>query len=264
MPKSTREGPAALVTFSLQSGSNGNSIYVEVGGVRLLIDAGISAQKANMRLSDYGRRMSDVDALLISHDHNDHIRAAGVYQRKFGMPIYATAATFGSVRHLLGKVREVRHFRAGETFSIRDVEIHTLSTPHDAVDGVVFVIEHNGKRLGVLTDLGHPFRGLGELLASLDAVYLESNYDPEMLANGPYSWDLQERIRGEGGHISNAEAAELLQSSANGRLQWAALAHLSETNNHPDVALATHREILGDRYPLVVAGRDRVSKMLHV
>lgn len=253
-----------MVTFSLQSGSNGNSIYVEVGGVRLLIDAGISAQKANLRLNDYGRRMSDVDALLISHDHNDHIRAAGVYQRKFGMPIYATAATYGSVRHLLGTVRDVRHFRAGDSFALRDVVIHTLRTPHDAVEGVVFVIEHGGKRLGVLTDLGHPFGGLRELLGTLDAVYIESNYDPEMLANGPYSLDLQERIRGAGGHISNAEAAELLLRGANGRLQWAALAHLSEKNNAPDVALATHREILGERYALHVAARDRVSKMLHV
>jgi phosphoribosyl 1,2-cyclic phosphodiesterase len=249
--------------ISLQSGSNGNCIYVEAGGVRLLFDAGISGSSAVERLAAHDRDIRAVDALIISHNHSDHISSAGIFQRKFGIPLYVTSRCLSAAqtRCSLGKLKEVHHFRSGSTIRIGSVSVHTIPTPHDGEDGVVFVVDDGERRLGILTDLGHVFQDLGRTIASLDAVFLESNYDPEMLTNGPYPRFLKMRIKGPGGHISNRESAELLAGAAGGRLQWACLAHLSEENNSPEVALRTHREVLGTGLPLHIASRYRVSEI---
>src|SRR3989304_3101333 len=214
-------------TFSLQSGSNGNAIYVEADGVRLLFDAGISGALAERRMTVHDRDIRDVDALIISHDHIDHVRCAGIYQRKFGLPIYITRRTLTATWCNLGKLSDVRYFQSGDSLSFGHVIVHTLRTPHDAADGVVFVVECEGKRLGILTDLGHPFRELQDLLEQVDAAYLECNYDPEMLETGTYPMELKARIRGAGGHLSNDESASLLRTCGRHRPKWIAVAHLS-------------------------------------
>lgn len=268
-----------MLTIPLQSGSNGNCIYVEAGGVRLLFDAGISGCRAKERLARFGRRIEDVDAVVISHDHGDHTSTMGVFHRKFGLPIWVTPATFAAAgrRRRLGRIESVNHFAAGETLSFGDngehngnsgpVLVETIPTPHDGADGVAFVVEHNGRRLGILTDLGHRFDGLDEVVGSLDAVLLESNYEPEMLRHGPYPEFLKARIRGSGGHISNRESAELLCDSGE-RMQWACLAHLSADNNSPQAAVQTHEKILGKtrscRIQLHVAGRYDATGILEV
>lgn len=254
----------AVLTCSLQSGSNGNAIYVEADGVRLLFDAGISGRQANLRLAMHHRNISDVDALLVSHAHSDHSRCAGVYQRLFGFPLHCTEGTQRAIRPFVGKLRDVRAFEPGAAIEFRSVRVHSIATPHDADQSVAFVIEHAGRRLGILTDLGHPFDGLPQLLTTLDAVYIESNYDPRMLDESWYPPQLKARIRGAAGHLSNDEAAALLAACGRDRLRWAALAHLSEENNHPDVALQTHHAVLGADYPLTVASRYDVSELLHV
>jgi phosphoribosyl 1,2-cyclic phosphodiesterase len=202
--------------ISLQSGSNGNCIYVEVGGVRLLFDAGISGSQVRERLALHGRDASAVDAVLISHDHVDHSRSMGILHRKFGLPIYATAKTYRAAnRYGLGEIGDLRHFAAGEVMRFGKVTVETISTPHDAEDGVVFVVDDGKHRLGILTDLGHVFSGLDDLIASLNAVLLESNYDPEMLANGSYPAWLKRRIAGPAGHISNvAERVKRFETTA--------------------------------------------------
>jgi phosphoribosyl 1,2-cyclic phosphodiesterase len=251
--------------ISLQSGSNGNCIYVETGGVKLLFDAGISGNRAKDRLARQGRDIAGVDAVLISHDHVDHSRCMGVYHRKFGLPIYATAKTHRAAsRFDLGDIEDLRHFTAGETLPFGKVTVETISTPHDGVDGVVFVVDDGTYRLGILTDLGHVFEELEAVIGSLDAVLLESNYDPEMLANGPYPEFLKQRIEGPGGHISNIEAAEVLKSSSSNRLKWVCLAHLSEDNNTPALALKAHSRILGKRLPIFVATRFEASAVMRV
>jgi phosphoribosyl 1,2-cyclic phosphodiesterase len=251
--------------ISLQSGSNGNCIYVETSGVKLLFDAGISGRQAKERLAQHGRDIAGVDAVLISHDHVDHSRSMGIFHRKFGLPIYATAKTYRAAnRYELGEIEDLRHFHSGETLRFDGVSVETIPTPHDAEDGVTFVVDDGKHRLGILTDLGHVFPGLDEVIASLDAVLLESNYDPEMLANGPYPEFLKERIEGPGGHISNFEAAEVLKSHARQRMQWACLAHLSEDNNRPSLALKTHHRILGKRLPILVATRYEASELLPI
>ncbi|MBT3200868.1 MAG: MBL fold metallo-hydrolase [Phycisphaerales bacterium] len=250
-----------MKVISLQSGSSGNCIYIEAGGARLLIDAGISGKKAEQRLAETGRDIRDIDAILISHDHGDHIACAGIYQRKFKLPIYVTQPTLDAtqIHRPIGSLDDVRHFSAGNTIDINGVTIETIPTPHDGTDGVAFVIDDRRHRLGVLTDLGHVFDGLRPLIQTLDAVIIESNYDPEMLAYSPYPEFLKQRIAGPGGHISNAESAQLLAPSVGGKLQWACLGHISGENNDPARAIATHRQILGPSLPLHVAGRYEAS-----
>lgn len=251
-------------TFSLQSGSNGNAIYVEADGVRLLFDAGISGALAERRMAVHGRDIRDVDALIISHDHIDHVRCAGIYQRKFGLPIYITRRTLNATWCNLGKLSDVRYFRSGDSLTFGQVVVHTLRTPHDAADGVVFVVECEGKRLGILTDLGHPFHGLQDVLEQVDAAYLECNYDPEMLESGSYPPVLKARIRGDAGHISNDESASLLRTCGRRRPKWIAVAHLSQENNRPELALAAQHTAVGRDYPVYHASRYECSKLLSV
>jgi phosphoribosyl 1,2-cyclic phosphodiesterase len=251
--------------ISLQSGSNGNCIYVETGRVKLLFDAGISGSQARRRLALRGRDIAAVNAVLISHDHADHSRCMGIFHRKFGLPVYVTDKTYrASCRYKLGEIADLRHFTAGERLRFGQVTVETIPTPHDAEDGVVFVIDDGRHRLGILTDLGHVFSGLEAIVGSLDAVLLESNYDPDMLADSFYPDWLKRRIAGPRGHISNFEAAEALKSNASGRMKWACLAHLSHDNNTPDLAIGTHRRALGRRMPIFVATRYEAGNVMEL
>ena len=251
---------------TLQSGSNGNCIYVEASGVRLLFDAGISGRQAQVRLAQRGVDIRQVDALLISHDHRDHVRCAGIFQRKFGLPIHATKKTLDAARayHRLGPVTDVRYYDAGATLCFGDLRVETVATPHDGVDGVAFIVDDGSRRLGILTDLGHVFDGLATVMQTLDAAVIESNYDPQLLLRGSYPEFLKRRIQGPAGHLSNVESANLVRDTAHGRLQWVCLAHLSEENNDPDLAARTHRETYGSRLPLYVASRHGASDWLEV
>ncbi|NND98956.1 MAG: MBL fold metallo-hydrolase [Pirellulaceae bacterium] len=255
-----------MEVITLQSGSSGNCVYVETDGVRLLFDAGISGNKAQQRLSHHGKDIRDVDALIISHDHRDHTASMGIFQRKFGMPIYVTKRTYAETkrRMKLGRLHDVRHFCSGDTMWFGRVSVESIRTPHDAVDGVAFVVDNSQHRFGVLTDLGHVFSELESVMPTLDAVLIESNYCPRMLDDGPYPAFLKNRISGPAGHISNVEAAELLKRAGSERLNWACLAHLSDENNDPAVALETHQQVLGSAFRLICADRQAVSPLMHV
>lgn len=251
-----------MIAIPLQSGSSGNSIYVESGGVRLIFDAGISGIQAERRLAMHGRDIRSVDALIISHDHTDHISHAGVYHRKYGLPVHVTRRTYNTVAGSgkLGRIDEVIHFSPGDTLEFGPLRVETIRTAHDAVDGSSFVIEVGMRRLGILTDLGHAFNGLPEVMASLDAVFIESNYDPLMLKRGDYPEFLKHRIMSDKGHLSNEESALLLRDHGH-NLQWACLAHLSESNNNPDLAIRCHMDVLDNRFPLHTASRRECSDL---
>ncbi|MFQ5410816.1 MAG: MBL fold metallo-hydrolase [Phycisphaerae bacterium] len=253
-----------MITFSLQSGSNGNSIYVEAGGVRLLFDAGISGKQAALRMAEHGREIRDCDALILSHEHIDHVKCAGIFQRKFGLPVYCTGPTYGETERRIGPIERVHRFESSETLAFGDVRVHTIRTPHDGVDSVCFVVEHERRKLGILTDLGHPFPALRDALAEVDAAYLESNYDPEMLWTGSYPEHLKHRIAGDGGHISNEESAELTKTCVRSCLKWIAVAHLSEQNNDPELAIDAQRDHVGRDLPVHAASRFRVGPLLEV
>lgn len=256
--------------ISLQSGSNGNCFYVETETVRLLFDAGISARQAELRLAEHGRDIRDVDALLITHDHGDHARSMGVFQRKFGMPVYITRRTLHASRKYLkkSKMERVRIFTAGSSLQFGDVVVNSIPTPHDSAEGLAYVVEDGDQRVGILTDLGHSFDGLKEVLQSLDAVVIESNYDCNMLSTGRYSESLKRRISGAGGHLSNDDSAALIDAALrygeSPRLKWACLCHLSEDNNDPQVALATHQKAIGETFPIFIAKRDGVGPVMEL
>jgi len=249
-----------MEVITLQSGSAGNCVFVRSGQTCLLFDAGISGSKAESRLADYGYNIRDCNAVVLSHEHCDHISGVGVFHRKFGLPVYANLRTWNATRAKpsTGCIGSPNYFVSGKQFEIGSLRIETLRTPHDAIDGVCFVIEdvESGKRFGLLTDLGHVFNGLQKVIRTLDAVLIESNYDDAMLHHGPYPQHLKDRILGKRGHISNKEAADLLDACEASQMQWACLGHLSAQNNSPEVALATHRERNGDRFPIFCADRD--------
>lgn len=254
-----------MEVITLQSGSSGNCVFVRSGDTSLLFDAGISGSKAESRLAECGYDIRDCDAVILSHEHSDHICGVGVFHRKFGLPVYANLRTWNATRSKpsTGCIGNPNHFVSGKPFQIGSLRVEPLRTPHDAIEGVCFVIEDadSGQRFGLLTDLGHVFSGLQNVIGTLDAVLIESNYDDEMLRHGPYPQRLKDRISGKRGHISNEDAASLLDECDASQLQWVCLGHLSAHNNSPEVALATHRERHKDHFPIFCADRDGVTQL---
>ena len=252
-----------MLSCALQSGSNGNCIYVETGDVRLLFDAGISGRSARERLAEHGRDVRAVDALLVTHNHSDHVCGVGVFHRMFKLPVYATGGTWRRCQGELGKVEGVRCFEAGAVLTFGETLVYSVATAHDGTEGVAYVVESQGVRLGIFTDLGHRFKGIEQWVESLDGMYLESNYDPEMLARGDYPQWLKNRVSGSGGHLSNEEAGRLV-ADCGGRLRFWVLSHLSANNNRPELALATARGCVGGGLALSVASRTGVSEMMEL
>lgn len=254
-----------MEVIPLQSGSSGNCVFVRNDDTCVLIDAGISGSKAQSRLAEHGYDIRDCEALLLSHEHSDHIRGVGVFHRKFRLPVYANQRTWNATCKMptIGNLGTANHFVTGQPFQVGTLRIEPIRTPHDAVESVCFVIEDtvSGKRLGVLTDLGHVFRGLQKVVATLDAMLLESNYDDHMLRNGPYPRYLQDRIAGKHGHLSNDDAAKLVDACDANHLQWVCLGHLSAHNNAPELALATHRQRHGDRFAIFCADREGSTRL---
>lgn len=254
-----------MEVITLQSGSSGNCVFVRSGETRLLFDAGISGSKAESRLAEYGYDIRECQALILSHEHCDHISGVGVFHRRFGLPVYANLRTWNATRSKpsTGCIGSPNHFASGKPFQIGSLRVEPLRTPHDAIEGVCFVIEdtNSGQRFGLLTDLGHVFSGLQKMLGTLDAVLLESNYDDVLLRHGAYPQRLKDRISGKRGHISNAEAAALLDACDSSQLQWVCLGHLSAHNNSPEIALDTFRERHGDRFTVFCADRDGATRL---
>lgn len=232
---------------TLFSGSSGNCIYAECADGALLIDAGGSGKKIADAALRIGGHLDRVDGLLLSHDHSDHSKGAGILARRHGMPLFMTPGTHDACRQHFDAATTPRLFRPGSVLALGGFHVHTLPTPHDGAEPVAFILERHGLRCGILTDLGTVFPALCEWMATLDAVILESNYDPVMLENGPYAPWLKTRIRSGRGHISNEEAACLVRDHGTERLQLVMLAHLSETNNTPELAATCSAGYLHDR-----------------
>jgi phosphoribosyl 1,2-cyclic phosphodiesterase len=251
--------------ISLQSGSNGNCIFVESGETRILFDAGISGTKAQTRLAERNIDICTVDALFISHDHSDHSQNMGVLHRKFGISVWTTPPTYTAAceHHKIGQISSINYFNSSETLCLKDITIETIRTPHDASDGVFFIIDNGCVRFGIMTDLGHVTNDLQEAIKSVDALLLESNYDPELLRQCDYPEQTKRRIAGNGGHISNMESASLLKNCGK-RLRWACLGHISEHSNNEQCLTATHKSVLKGTLPLYVASRHQCSDILEL
>jgi len=226
----------------LGSGSEGNALLLESGTTSVLVDAGLSYRKLVQRFDALGREVpEDIAAVLVTHSHGDHAAHASTYAKRLGCPLRATEATMGALRLRQSVAREP--FAAGRTFSIGDISIRSHRVPHDAPQ-VALVFETKETTLGLVTDLGHVPKGLGRFLAGCETLLLESNHDPDMLATGPYPPSLKRRVGGSLGHLSNAQAGDLLTTFDHAPRE-VVLMHLSGTNNSAQLARCSAEAALG-------------------
>lgn len=223
----------------LGSGSRGNSTYVEAGNTSILIDAGFSGKEIARRLAIINKVPEQLRAILVTHEHNDHIAGVGVLSRRYNLPVYANQGTCRAGEKKLGNLFEFREFCTGRTFQLEELKIHPFATSHDTADPVGFIVKNDGYVLGYCTDTGRVTKLMEHLLGQCHGLILEANHDPKMLQQGPYPMPLKQRVRSSSGHLANADAASFIRSMSNSPLQALVLAHLSETNNHPDLVIRT-------------------------
>ena len=255
----------------LFSGSSGNSIFLSCGGVRLLVDAGMSAAREEAALREIGVDVRELDGVLVTHEHVDHVRGLGVLCRKYGLPVYANEGTWQGILEKESGIpaRCVRTFYTGEDFYIGGVDVRPFAIPHDANEPVGFAFSCQGMRCGVATDIGHISSGWMDAVSGCQALVLEANHDVEMVERGPYPQRLRRQILGRNGHLCNADCAKALLELAKKGTRAVSLAHLSADNNLPELAYNTVCEALsgagyavGSDISVTVARRDRVSDML--
>lgn len=235
---------------ALGSGSSGNSLLVKSERTTLLIDCGFTMKETIARLYHLGLSPSELDAILISHEHGDHMKGVGPLSRKFGLPVWCTYGTYHGARD--NRFSSVRLFHAHEPFSIGDMQVDPFPMPHDAAEPCQFVFSVGDVRFANVTDLGACTPHVREKLSGVHGLVVECNYDNDMLRNGPYPPSLQARIRSDYGHLGNDQAGMLLKELDHPELQFILLGHLSEQNNSDALALATMQDHVEDRH-------DRIS-----
>ena len=258
---------------SLYSGSSGNSLFISTGNTKLLVEAGLSAKKIIAALDTIGENPSEIDAILVSHEHSDHTKGAGILSRKFNLPIYASEGTWQAMEQLIGPVLECNKvvFSSYAPFQIGDIAVTPFPIPHDANEPVGYSFCACGKKVTIATDIGHISMELLNCFEDSDLLLLESNHDIEMLKVGPYPWSLKKRIAGEQGHLSNDTAGEVIAYMAEKGTKQFLLGHLSRENNFPELAYQTVCNALGEKclhagidVTVDVALRDRVGRVIEL
>jgi len=228
----------------LGSGSKGNSLYIESGKTSILIDAGFSGKEIARRLAVHGREMEVLDGLFLTHEHGDHIQGAGVISRRCTLPVYGNEGTFRGSEKKLGKLHKRIEFETGSVIELQDLQVRSFAISHDTLDPVGYLISDGRMSIACCTDTGKVSHLISRRLGNCDALVLEFNHDPTMLKNGPYPLSLQQRVRSSHGHLANEDAASFLKSLLHDNLQHIVLAHLSETNNTPELALQSAAAVL--------------------
>jgi len=242
----------------LASGSRGNCAVVQSSTTRLLVDAGISCRETFKRLRAAGEDPHSLSAILITHEHSDHIYGLVVLAKKLNIPVFMTGATHltwsRAIRDARGErpsLAKLEVFSAGHRFQIGDIEVTPFTIPHDAVDPVGFTFRVEGAKIGIATDLGYMPVSVRDHLRACDVLVLESNHDLEMLRVGPYPWSVKQRVMSRVGHLSNEALADFFANDYDGYASYIVLAHLSEQNNHPEVARKAAERALGNRCTLL-------------
>ena len=270
----------------LASGSKGNSTLVSSSRTRILLDAGLSCRELMKRMQMANEDPAAIDALLITHEHQDHVQGVAVLARKLGVPVYFTQATHRAwMRWMMPQKRltyaawlalrqqppgveevekasvekaedpcslpGVEYFSAGSGFSIGDIVVTPFTIPHDAADPVGFVFEADGVRMAIATDLGYMPPNVKMAIRNCDVLMLESNHDLEMLRDWPYPWSVKQRVMSRVGHLSNEATSDFLEKNYDGNASYVVLAHLSESNNLPELARVTAERALRDRMSLL-------------
>lgn len=259
----------------IASGSSGNSIFVGGCGTKILIDAGLSGKRIQSNLSDIGVLGEEIDAIIVTHEHIDHVKGVGVLSRRFDIPIYATKGTWDNMPSSVGKIKPENKMviSKGKGFNIGGLDIMPYSIPHDANEPVGYSVLADKFKISVATDIGHITEEIMENLKDCDVLLLESNHDVEMLKNGTYPYPLKKRILGDKGHLSNDMAGKFIAWAicGNTKLKNVFLGHLSKENNTPDTALKTVKKILdeygikaGREFNLYLAARDKAEKLIEL
>ena len=221
----------------LGSGSSGNCAYVETDEARVLIDAGLSGRQIRQRLASIGRAPENLTAILVTHEHSDHVCGLAGLAEKLRIPVYCNRATKDELEHSANIRAEFRLFVTGSGFEIGDIAVETFSVPHDAQDPVGYLLRTATVNIGIVTDLGHVTRVVAERIRHANVLVLESNHDVKMLQDCPYRpWSLKQRILGRHGHLSNEAAANCAQDIMTANLHRLFLGHLSRECNKPDIA----------------------------
>ena len=229
----------------LGSGSKGNSAVVECGGVRLLIDAGLSAKQLNLRLGLLGIEPASLDGILLTHEHGDHVKGLKIFLKQHAVPVFATAPTAKVVRQAGLEGGTWKTFDIAQTFTIGEVVVRSFAIQHDAVDPVGFVIGHASQRFGFVSDVGHVTRSMTQSLSGLNGLFVEANYDAQLLeSDTKRPWSIKQRICSRHGHLSNEQVAELVCDIAHPLLARVVLGHLSADCNTPELILGRLRASL--------------------
>ncbi|MGB7292979.1 MAG: MBL fold metallo-hydrolase [Thermodesulfobacteriota bacterium] len=244
---------------TLASGSSGNSLFIQTDSSKILIDAGISLRQIKARLKRLDVELSDLDAVIISHEHLDHAMSIP----KIENPAYVASTTI----HLWkDKVKNLYEFDTGSSFSIKDVLISSFSVPHDALDPVGFTVETDHRKLGIVTDIGTATGLVKERLKGSNILMIEFNHDENILRESHYPWEIKQRIMSRLGHLSNTQAANLFASLLHNELSHLLLAHLSETNNRYDIALRAASSVIdksgADHIGISIAPRRNLGEVL--
>ncbi|MCC8060203.1 MAG: MBL fold metallo-hydrolase [Clostridiales bacterium] len=261
---------------SIASGSSGNCTYIGSEHTHILVDAGISNKRIEQGLNEIGVKSNEINAVVITHEHSDHIRGLGVLARRRGLPIYGTQETLEEIM-AAGNLGEIDPalFHAvlpDVEFSVGDLTLLPFSIDHDAANPVAYRIRNDATQAAVATDMGHYDQYVIDHLQGLDAILLEANHDVHMLQAGPYPYFLKQRILGDHGHLSNENAGRLLNCLLHDHLRYVLLGHLSKENNYEALAYETVRLEIdqGDTpyhasdFSISVAGRDRVSQIINL
>ena len=244
----------AVAITVLASGSKGNCTLISSGATRLLVDAGLSCRELLRRLTLCGESASGIDAILITHEHSDHVGGVNVLAKRLKVPVYMTAATYEMYRRYARDsagnritLQRLETFEAGRAFEIGDVTVTPFTIPHDAVDPVGFTFRSEGIKVAVCTDLGYMPASVKHHIHGCQILMIESNHDLEMLRGGPYPWSVKQRVMSRVGHLSNDALADFLTTDYDGGAEYLILAHLSEQNNHPEIARMTAERALGEQ-----------------
>ncbi len=255
---------------TLASSSSGNSVLISEANTNILVDAGISISRIVSALDEVNTDICEIDGILVTHEHTDHIKSVGMLSRKYNIPIYANAPTMEKIISQVGDTydRNIRIIENGKKFEIRDFSITPFGIPHDAVSPVGYRFEGDSGIISIATDTGHITKSMLTNMAKSDCVLIEANHDVEMLKNGKYPYPLKKRILSENGHLSNDNAAWLSTQLAIWGTKKIVLGHLSEQNNTPEKAFDTAKAMLennkikvGSDVILKVASKNSVCQM---
>ncbi len=250
-----------MIFCSLYSGSSGNSIFISSKETKILVDAGLTGKSIISALENIGERPEELQGILITHEHSDHIKGAGILSRKYNLPIYANEKTWVAMERSLGKIKPEHIKLIDKEFVVGDLEVSSFRVPHDAVACRGYTISHGGKKISVATDMGVFTEEIRRNIIDSDLVLLESNHDIEMLKFGPYPYPLKCRVLGENGHLSNIDAGKAALEILKKGSKKIVLGHLSGTNNVPELAYKTVENILLEEKLAIGKGLDVELKL---